>query len=249
MGQGHGRAGLRMRARLVAVARLLLPPLRTTLHGLGAVMLVLCALACTRVPFDLHRWLGTAGGACPEMPVRIVVLGGSGMPGGAELLRLHCAAEAARAHPDARLLLVHPHDTAVMAAMVAELVMRGVDRGRIDTLLRGTNTREQALAVRDLLKHGTGGPMGLVTAPENMYRSLRTFRKAGMPGVGGVPAFDHAMFTDLGYGHGRIGGKRWVPDVSGAVGLRYNFWNHLKLEVSCLREYVAIAYYWLNDWI
>jgi hypothetical protein len=57
------------------------------------------------------------------------------------------------------------------------------------------------------------------------------------------------MFIDLGYGHRRIGGKAWVPDVSQEAGLRYTFWNYLKLEITCLREYVAIAYYWLNDWI
>jgi len=57
------------------------------------------------------------------------------------------------------------------------------------------------------------------------------------------------MFIDLDYAHRRIGGKVWVPDVSQDTGMRYTFWNYLKLEITCLREYAAIAYYWLNDWI
>ena len=40
-----------------------------------------------------------------------------------------------------------------------------------------------------------------------------------------------------------------MPDISGNPDLRYTFWNYLKLEITCLREYVAIAYYWMNDWI
>ena len=91
--------------------------------------------------------------------------------------------------------------------------------------------------------------MAIVTAPENMYRTLLSFRKLGFAKVSGAPAFDQAMFIDFGYGHRRIGGKAWVPDVSGSLDLRYNFWNYLKLEVTCLREYVAIGYYWLNGWI
>lgn len=223
--------------------------LKGALLALGGLTAVAGGLAFTRVPYDLHRWLGTAGGRCPAAPEVLVVLGGSGMPSGPELLRLHYAAAAAVHHHQARLLLVHPHDTAVMRAMVAELVLRGVDAGRIDTLMRGTNTREQALAVGAFLGPRSAAPMALITAPENMYRSLGAFRRAGLSGVGGLPAFDHAMFADLGYRHGRIGGKDWVPDVSGEMGLRYNFWNYLKLEVTCAREYAAIGYYWLNDWI
>ena len=88
-----------------------------------------------------------------------------------------------------------------------------------------------------------------MTAPENMYRTLRSFEKVGFNDVCATPAFDHAMFIDLDYDHRRIGGKKAVPDVSGNLDLRYNFWNYLKLEITCLREYAAIAYYKLNGWI
>jgi hypothetical protein len=57
------------------------------------------------------------------------------------------------------------------------------------------------------------------------------------------------MFVDLRYGHQAIGGKAYVPDVSGSQDLRYDLWNRLKLQLTCLREYLAIAYYRLNGWI
>jgi hypothetical protein len=57
------------------------------------------------------------------------------------------------------------------------------------------------------------------------------------------------MHHEFGYAHKAIGGKPYVPDVSRAPGFRYTFWNYLKLEVTCLREYVAIAYYRLNGWL
>jgi hypothetical protein len=92
-------------------------------------------------------------------------------------------------------------------------------------------------------------PTAVVTAPENMYRTLRAFRKVGFTEIAGVPAFDHALFDDLDYHHSGIGGKPYVPDVSGSMDLRYNIWNRLKLEITCVREYAAIGYYELNGWI
>jgi len=128
------------------------------------------------------------------------------------------------------------------------LHLRGVDRDRISPLNEGDNTRAQALALRQHL--GEARPsLVLVTAPENMYRSVRAFRRAGFPAVCGAPAWDHAMDHAFSYAHRGIGGKAYVPDVSDATGLRYTWWNYLKLQVTCLREYFAIAYYALNGWI
>lgn len=217
-------------------------------HVFGMVAVVLVVLAFTRLPYDAHRALGTAAGECTGQVDLLVVLGGSGMPSGAELRRLHHAAELATAHPTAELWVIHPGDPAVIAAMVAELEWRGVAPGRIRRLNEGDNTRAQALAV---LREVGGRPLriALVSAPENMYRSVKTFRRAGFRQVCGAPAWDHAMDHDFTYAHKRIGGKAFVPDVSTATDLRYTFWNYLKLEITCLREYAAIAYYALNGWI
>lgn len=136
-----------------------------------------------------------------------------------------------------------------MRSMVAELLIRGIERERIDTMMRGTSTREQAVELITDPRIGRNARIALVTAPENMYRSVRTFRKAGFKNICGSPAFDHAMFIDLEYDHKRVGGRKFMPDVSEDTSLRYTFWNYLKLEITCLREYVAIAYYWINGWI
>ncbi|MCB0769368.1 MAG: YdcF family protein [Flavobacteriales bacterium] len=216
---------------------------------IGSSALILIVLAFTSIPFQAHRWLGMGGGVCTGPVDAIVVLGGSGMPSGPELLRLHYGSELARDLPQAKVFLVHAEDTVTAALMVDELVMRGVDRERIELQLQGSNTREQAMAMAMDHSAWGGRTMALVTAPENMYRTLGAFRKVGFSGACGVPAFDQALFVDLEYSFKKIGGSRLVPDVSDDLDLRYTFWNYLKLEVTCLREYAAIAYYRLNGWM
>lgn len=232
---------------LSAGVRWLKPLFRRAVRFIGVIAAIMLVLACTRLPFDAHRWLGTAAGEC-EAPVDvIVVLGGSGMPSGPELVRLYRAAELAALWPEARVVVIHPGNPSALNAMADELRLRGVEQHRITLLNAGNNTREQALVLDGyFLKKPS---IALVSSPENMYRTVLTFRRAHFSEACGVPAWDHAMFHNFDYAHGAIGGKPWVPDVSGDPGLRYTFWNYLKLEVTCLREYVAIAYYWLNGWI
>ncbi|MBK9148840.1 MAG: YdcF family protein [Flavobacteriales bacterium] len=232
----------------------LLPNARRILRRLlviaGAFLLLMIALAFTRMPFDAHRWLGTAAGECRGETGLIVVLGGSGMPSAPELLRLHRTAELAHAWPDAALAIVHPGDPQAIEAMRDELILRGVDGTRILLINEGDNTRAQALAVGARgLPNVKAISTAIVTAPENMYRSVLTFRKAGFINACGAPAWEHAMFHEFNYDHGAVGGKAWAPDLSDQPALRYTFWNYLKLEVTCMREYMAIAYYWLNGWI
>ncbi len=243
------RAGDRLKGVTRAGWRLLKRWGVRCIFAAGSLFLLFVGLAFTRVPFDAHRALGLAAGECAQAPGVIVVLGGSGMPSGAELLRLDHAAGLAATWPEAALLIVHPGDTAVIGRMRQELLVKGVAPGRITLLNEGDNTRAQAMAVASLM--GAQGPsIAVVTAPENMYRTVRTFRRAGFGDrVCGAPAWDHAMYHDFDYDHRRIGGKPWTPDLSGDTGVRYTFWNYLKLEVTCLREYAAIAYYWMNDWI
>jgi len=220
-----------------------------TCMALGGLAMLMLALAFTRMPFDAHRWLGTVGGLCTHPPEMILVLSGSGMPSGPELMRCEMAANWARSSPGAGVVLALPPDTALAAAMVHELGLKGVSPERITFLMQGRNTREQALHASTALSQALHRPVALVTAPEHMYRSLLTFRKLGFTRIAGAPAFEHALFEDLRYAHRDIGGKRYLPDVSGQLSLRYDFWNRLKLEITCLREYTALAYYRLNGWI
>lgn len=217
--------------------------------ALGGLALLMLALAFTRIPFDAHRWLGTAGGLCTHPPELILVLSGSGMPSGPELMRCEMAANWARSSPAAEVVLALPPDTALAVAMVHELEVKGVSPERITLLMHGRNTREQALHASTALPQTLHRPVALITAPEHMYRSLLTFRKLGFTRIAGAPAFEQALFEDLRYAHGAIGGKHYLPDVSGQLSLRYDLWNNLKMEITCFREYTALAYYRLNGWI
>lgn len=223
--------------------------LRRVITVLGIMALAMILLSFTSLPFHAHRWLGVAGGLAKPEVEAIVVLSGSGMPSGPELMRCHEAALRAKLAPEATVILLLPRDTALERAMTEELVTKGVSPERIRALLHGRNTREQAMDLASKLPAWKGKSIALVTAPENMYRSLLSFRKLGFTDVNGAPTFDHALFSSLAYSHREIGGKPYLPDLAGQGSLRYNFWNYLKLEITCLREYAALAYYKLNGWI
>lgn len=222
---------------------------RYFIYSLGIFFFILILFACTRVPFDLHRWLGSHSSEYDFTPDYIVFLGGSGMPSESNLMRLYYTSELASQFPSAKIIIAHPIDTTVISLMRDELVVHGVDSSRIIIEKFGTNTREQALEIDSLVAGIKQKAIVIVTSPENMFRTIKTFRKAGFEKVGGESAFENAMFVDLTYNHKRIGGKRYVPDVSENMSLRYTFWNYLKLEITCLREYAAILYYKLNGWI
>lgn len=237
-----------IRMLLVPVGRWVARWLRRIVVACGCLAVLMITLAFTRIPFDIHRWLGRAEVEC--YGDEIVVLGGSGMPSGPELLRLHRAAELAHEDMSRRITVIHPGEPAVLQEMVRELVIRGVCRDRITLVNEGDNTREQALIFWKRVP-SLGTLVILVTAPENMYRSVRAFQHANLSEgrVCGAAAWDHAMDHDFAYRHNAIGGKVWTPDVSDDPGLRYTFWNYLKLEITCLREFAAIGYYKLNGWI
>ncbi len=216
---------------------------------LGAFTFFLLVLSFTRVPYDVMAWLGRSGSKYDFKPDAIVFLGGSGMPSEANLIRLYYTSAMAARFPESGVWIIHPKDTVVIAAMLNELILHKVDSLRIHIEKRGTNTREQALCLAHdfpgLLKQN----VVFITSPENMRRTTATFRKVGFMHVGGEAASENAMFVDLDFDFKKLGGKKYVPDVSDNLGLRYNFWNYLKLEINCLREFTAILYYKLNGWI
>ncbi|MCX6292185.1 MAG: YdcF family protein [Bacteroidetes bacterium] len=215
----------------------------------GFLFLFLIILAFTRIPFDVHRWLGTHESAYHFKPGYILFLGGSGMPSESNLIRLYYVTRLSEKYPDASIILAHPVDTIVISLMKEELLVHGIDSSRIFIEKYGTNTREQALKMDSMFAGIKEKNVLVVTSPENMYRSVRVFRKCGFLHVGGEPAFENAMSVDLSYNHRVIGGKTFMPDVSGNMKLRYTFWNYLKLEITCLREFTAIIYYKMNGWI
>ena len=82
-----------------------------------------------------------------------------------------------------------------------------------------------------------------------MRRSMLCFRKAGFEDIGGCPAFEYAIETDMTAIKDDLGGNRLIPGINRSISLRYRFWTHLKYEVLIFREYFALAYYKLKGWI
>lgn len=239
----------KLKQRLKSAGRMIIHFAQRLIAGLGICFLVLCVFAFTRVPFDLHRWLGESSEISTLHPEALIMMGGSGMPSESNLIRLYYVAALAEQFPETEIYILHPTDTAVTALMGSHLTKMAVAADRIHLSLKGTNTREQAMELRQKYPELTGRELVLVSSPENMYRSIRVFKKAGFQKVKGVSAFENAMFVSLKYDHQKIGGTSLAPDVSGNLDLRYNFWNYLKLEITCLREFTAIIYYKLNGWI
>ena len=217
--------------------------------SVGIFSFLLVAFSFTRLPYDVQMWLGTHKSSYKFYPDEIIFLGGSGMPSESNLLRLYYVSALSKKYPQSKIMIVHPIDESVIADMRDELILRGTDSSKIEIEKTGTNTHDQAMNIamhfpRLLKRH-----ILLVTSTESMLRTVGAFRQAGFESVGGQPAFENPMFVDLGYNFKKSGGKIYAPDVSQNMALRYNFWNYLKLEISCLREFVAIGYYWLNGWI
>jgi uncharacterized SAM-binding protein YcdF (DUF218 family) len=163
-----------------------------------------------------------------------------------------------------------------VSLMKKELVDRGITPERIMIEDSGTNTRSQALLIFEklsrikleqsapgnrLLNSGNKNPeppktinprlvaLIIVSSPEHINRAVLTFRQAGFIRVDGFPAFDNAIESDITFLDKRLGGRRWIPELGNNLTVRYNFWSQLRYEELVIREYFAIAYYWLKGWI
>ena len=215
----------------------------------GIIFLFFFSLAFTRIPFDIQWWLGTSENQYSFSPDYIVMMGAGGMPEGENLIRLFYTLQAGRTYRDAKIILAQSIDTAVSNYMRTELIHHNIDSTRIIVENEGTNTRSQALAVAAHNKNITEKKILLITSPVHMKRAVKVFRKIGFRNVGGESCFAQSVFPDLRYNYMKIGGKPYLPDVSGAIKIRYSFWNYLSTEIGCLREFSAMIYYKLNGWI
>lgn len=218
---------------------------------LGVVALLMGLLSLTSLPFWAWYRLGIAGNkAC--QPAYIVVMGAGGMPGPEGLMRCYYAALAARKYPDAKVIVALPVDPRYFEdshpwRMARELMLRGVDSMRIMYELKGINTRSQALNIKEMLGSDTLSCLMVITSPEHTYRSVAVFRKLGFTKVSSMASFS----SELPARHLLPEGKESVLQTSPDNWplFRYDFWNYLKLEITVLREYMAIAWYWLKGWI
>jgi len=218
----------------------------------GIFCLAMVALAFTPLPFWGIHWLGTSKAALKWKPETIILLGGGGMPSESNLMRSWFAGQATRSFPEAMLVIAMPGDItdslSTPRLMKKELVLRGVNPQKVLFENKGTNTRAQALYCEKMLD--TAQSILLVTSPDHTRRATLCFQKAGFEKVNALPAFENAAEADFTFRDDELGGRKTIaPDVGESIQVRYQIWNHLKYEITFMREMVAITYYKLRGWI
>lgn len=218
----------------------------------GALFLFMLAISFTTLPYWGIYDLAVSESDFDFAPEVIVLMGGAGMPSQTALIRTYHTAQLAQQFPSASIIIALPDDLSKedghLKGMENELIMRGVNAKVIFENV-GTNTRSQVLMIKELLKHQLYKKIVVVSSPEHIYRSIKSFKKIGFINVGGYPAFENDIDQSLTFDYKKIGGIKFLPDVGDSNQLRYQFWNHLKYEIILLREYSAILYYKLQRWI
>lgn len=227
--------------------------LRILAYAIALISVVMIILAFTSAPFWAFYRLGTKDIDEIRRPDAIILLSGGGMPSSDGLYRAFMAAEAAQTYPTALVVLSIPGDTSDPESSVIlsarELFMRGVEESRISYETEGTNTRSQAINCLDQFPELKNKKIILVTSPVHMCRAVLSFEKAGFTNVGGYPAFERVIESNLHFEGEKLGGRQNIPDVGHNINLRYRFWSYLELEIKVIREYFALAYYKLKGWV
>jgi uncharacterized SAM-binding protein YcdF (DUF218 family) len=236
----------------------------------GIVSSLMVVLAFTPLPFHVWYRLSMKKAGIHRPPEYIIVLGGGGMPSESGLIRCWYAATAAIHFNRAKIIVALPGDTASenssVTLMKKELIIRGVEPSRIFYESQGANTRAQAVNIAEKSTNDErrttkdlSAPTSyfvlrtsyflIVTSPEHLYRAVLTFKKAGFSKVDGLPSFERAIESDMLFDGGKLGGRKYIPDVGGSITLRYGFWTQINYEFLVLREWVALAYYKLKGWV
>ena len=214
---------------------------------LGSLFLLMVVLAFTSAPFYLYFNLGQN----PEKetviarPESIVMFGGAGMPSEDNLMRLYHTAALAR-HFEIPVILVHPEDSLCQTEMTRLLQQGGIDS--ILYMTSGANTRSQALELIAAYPELTEKQFIVVTSPEHIRRTVKCLNKVGFQNVIGKATYPATVDFDLSLKKQKLGGNEAIPSVE-SVKMRYTFFNYLKLEITCLREYFALVYYRIKGWI
>jgi uncharacterized SAM-binding protein YcdF (DUF218 family) len=227
---------------------------KIVLMSFGGILILLCILAFTSLPFWVYYSLGTSNSKITQPPKMIILLGGAGIPSGDGLIRTFYTAGLAAVHPEASVIIAVPGDVAdSMSAprrFAAELIRRGINKNSISFENSGRNTREQAQKLasgKSIVQ--LNQPVTLVTSPEHMKRAVLAFRKCGYTRVSGLPAFEYSLDADLTFRDSDLKGNKIAPPIGSNLQLRYQFWNHLKYEILIIREYLGLGYYKMRGWI
>lgn len=214
---------------------------------LGILFLLMIVLAFTSAPFWAHYRLGQNPNEEIQLsnPQYVVMFGGAGMPSEDNLMRLYHTAALAR-HFEVPVLLVHPEDSLCQAEMTRLLRQGGIDS--ILYMTEGANTRSQAIELIAKYPELAEKQLIVVTSPEHVRRTIKCLNKVGFQNVIGKAAHPATVDFDLSLKKQKLGGNEAIPSVE-SVKMRYTFFNYLKLEITCLREYYALAYYKVKGWI
>lgn len=178
-------------------------------------------------------------------------MSGGGIPSESGLMRTYATAKRALEYEQAKIIVTMPGNpsdtTSSCYLMKKELMLRGVSGNRVIFENKGTNTRSQALEVKKLINENA--PTLIVTSPEHMYRSVKTFQKIGFTNIGGASAYSQPVEVSFHFNDDDLGGNSTIPDIGNNMQLRYQFWGHLKYQIIVYREYCAIAFYKIKGWI
>jgi uncharacterized SAM-binding protein YcdF (DUF218 family) len=221
--------------------------IKALFFALGILFFLMIVLAFTSAPFWAHYRLGQNPNEEIQLthPQYVVMFGGAGMPSEDNLMRLYHTAALAR-HFEAPVLLVHPEDSLCQTEMTRLLHQGGIDS--ILYMTEGTNTRSQALELIAKYPELTEEQLIVVTSPEHVRRTIKCLNKVGFQNVIGKAAYPATVDFDLSLKKQKLGGNEAIPSVE-SVKMRYTFFNYLKLEITCFREYFALAYYKVKGWI
>jgi uncharacterized SAM-binding protein YcdF (DUF218 family) len=218
-----------------------------TFFVFGILFVTMLVLAFTSAPFYMHYRLGQDPNDDVEIanPQLVMMFGGAGMPSEDNLMRLYHTAALAR-HFDVPVLLVHPEDSLCQSEMTRLLRQGGIDS--ILYMTEGANTRSQAVELMNAYPELSEKELIVVTSPEHVRRTVKCLNKVGFQNVVGKAAYPATVDFDLSLKKQKLGGNEAIPSVE-SVKMRYTFFNYLKLEITCLREYCALAYYKIKGWI
>ena len=215
----------------------------------GIFSCLLFILSFTDLPYYAYYNLSLPETKLSGSPDLIIVLGGSGMPSPDGLIRTYYAAKSAQQYKNAAIIIALPYNEkdslAQLKLMANELIIRAIDSSRIRFEPLGFNTRSQATNIAGMFL-GKTDKMNvlLITSPEHIYRSVKTFKKAGFTNVAGNAAFERPVDEE------KVKDKENTTDTRvKSLSLRYNMWSYLHYELLAAREYCAIIYYWIKGWI
>ncbi|MDR2010795.1 MAG: YdcF family protein [Bacteroidales bacterium] len=215
----------------------------------GCIFFIMLMLALTPAPFYMHRSLGTDPNKTEEIfiPEYIIMLGGGGMPSENNLMRLYYTSQYSDYY-QVPVIILHPEDSVGQVKMLGELTGRGINPENILFSTGGANTHSQVISLKKHMPELSDKKLLIITSPEHLRRSVKCFNKSGFSYVHGAGAFDAEINFSLSLDNQELAGNKYIPEINNTK-IRYTFWNYLKLEIVCLREYFAIFYYKLKGWI